>query len=154
MIDVDQVRQQSPALISGAVHLDNPGGTQMARHAIDRLNHYIQYTNANHGGHFRTSRESDATLDVRTDSRERSGGVVAQPTETYDGVAGDPFGSEGVARLFEMEGGTNVRSVMVHGANRDEVFGIAAAPGASSLATVDRRCALRSSRIVPSTRRR
>ena len=49
-INPDVVRAQFPALASGAIFFDNPGGTQVARPVIDRMNHYLVHTNANHGG--------------------------------------------------------------------------------------------------------
>ena len=61
-LDLDLVRSQFPALACGSTFLDNPGGTQVARHVLDRMNHYLVHTNANHGGAFRTSVESDAML--------------------------------------------------------------------------------------------
>jgi selenocysteine lyase/cysteine desulfurase len=62
MLNVDKIRANFPALASGAVYFDNPGGTQVAQEALQRMQHYLQYTNANHGGAFRTSRDSDATV--------------------------------------------------------------------------------------------
>ncbi|HLB46320.1 MAG TPA: cysteine desulfurase-like protein, partial [Anaerolineales bacterium] len=44
------------------IYLDNPGGTQVAQPVIDRMNHYLVHNNANHGGAFRTSVDSDAVL--------------------------------------------------------------------------------------------
>jgi cysteine desulfurase family protein (TIGR01976 family) len=61
-LDVELVRSQFPALASGATFFDNPGGTQVARPVLDRMNRYLVHTNANHGGVFATSRESDALL--------------------------------------------------------------------------------------------
>ena len=62
MLDIDQVRACFPALASGAVFFDNPGGTQVAQQVIERMQHYFLHTNANHGGAFRTSQESDAIV--------------------------------------------------------------------------------------------
>ena len=62
MLDVEQVRTRFPALASGAVFFDNPGGTQVAQQVIDRVNHYFLHTNANHGGAFQTSQDSDAMV--------------------------------------------------------------------------------------------
>ena len=42
---------------------DNPGGTQVAQPSLDRMNDYLVRHNANHGGAFQTSRESDAIVD-------------------------------------------------------------------------------------------
>jgi len=58
----EQIRAQFPALASGAVYFDNPGGTQVARPVIVRMNDYLVRCNANHGGAFKTSIESDALL--------------------------------------------------------------------------------------------
>ncbi|MGA9533484.1 MAG: cysteine desulfurase-like protein [Anaerolineales bacterium] len=60
--DTEFVRKQFPSLKSGAVFFDNPGGTQIAKPALDRLNAYLLETNANHGGAFPTSEASDAIL--------------------------------------------------------------------------------------------
>jgi cysteine desulfurase family protein (TIGR01976 family) len=64
MIDPALVRTRFPALASDAVFLDNPGGTQIAQPALDRIQEYLTRTNANHGGAFRTSRESDALVET------------------------------------------------------------------------------------------
>ena len=61
-LDVQLVRSQFPALASGAIFFDNPGGTQVARQVMDRVNDYLLHHNANHGGAFKTSVESDAIL--------------------------------------------------------------------------------------------
>jgi selenocysteine lyase/cysteine desulfurase len=45
-----------------AVFFDNPGGTQIAQPAIDRMLAYLTNHNANHEGVFATSVESDAIL--------------------------------------------------------------------------------------------
>jgi len=62
-LDVSTIRAQFPALCKPVIFLDNPGGTQIVQTAIDRMNAYLVEHNANHGGAFRTSRESDAVLD-------------------------------------------------------------------------------------------
>jgi cysteine desulfurase family protein (TIGR01976 family) len=62
-LDLSTIRAQFPALCKPVVFLDNPGGTQIVQTAIDRMNAYLVEHNANHGGAFRTSRESDAVLD-------------------------------------------------------------------------------------------
>ncbi len=62
-LDLDLIRSQFPALQRPAVFLDNPGGTQIARHSLERMQAYLQENNANHGGAFATSRASDATID-------------------------------------------------------------------------------------------
>jgi cysteine desulfurase family protein (TIGR01976 family) len=60
MFDVAAVRRQFPALQGGApIFLDGPGGTQVPQGVIDALVHYLTSCNANHGGAFASSRESD-----------------------------------------------------------------------------------------------
>jgi cysteine desulfurase family protein (TIGR01976 family) len=67
MLDVNGCRRQFPALhrqINGkvAMFLDGPGGTQVPQSVLDAMVRYLTTCNANHGGVFRTSRESDAIL--------------------------------------------------------------------------------------------
>ena len=62
MLNVETIRSHFPALASGAIFFDNPGGTQVAQEVVDRMQRYLQHTNANHGGAFRTSRASDAMV--------------------------------------------------------------------------------------------
>ncbi len=67
MLDVVSLREQFPALqrrINGRlpIYLDGPGGTQVPRRVIDAMVRYLSSCNANHGGAFATSRESDAVL--------------------------------------------------------------------------------------------
>lgn len=66
-LDLPRIRAQFPALSltddgRRRIYLDNPGGTQVAQQVIDRMTHYLVQNNANHGGAFRTSVESDALL--------------------------------------------------------------------------------------------
>ena len=62
MLNLDVIRAHFPALSSDTIYFDNPGGTQIAREVLERIQQYLYYTNANHAGEFRTSRESDATV--------------------------------------------------------------------------------------------
>ena len=62
--DVSRVRQQFPALSRQAIYFDNPGGTQVAQPVVDRMTDYLLKHNANHGGVFATSLESDDMLDA------------------------------------------------------------------------------------------
>jgi cysteine desulfurase family protein (TIGR01976 family) len=67
MLDVARVRRQFPALqrVCGGqtpAFFDGPGGTQVPQRVIDAIVSYFSACNANHGGLFRTSRESDALL--------------------------------------------------------------------------------------------
>jgi len=62
-LDQIAIRSQFPALRRPGIFLDNPGGTQIAQPAIERMLDYLTGTNANRGGAFSTSRESDAVLE-------------------------------------------------------------------------------------------
>jgi len=67
-ININIIREQFPALAitdegKARVYLDNPGGTQVPRQVLERMERYLIYTNANHGGPFRTSIESDLVLE-------------------------------------------------------------------------------------------
>jgi len=61
-LDLFSIREQFPSLRRPAVFLDNPGGTQITKRAIDRITSYLLMHNANHEGAFATSIESDAVL--------------------------------------------------------------------------------------------
>jgi cysteine desulfurase family protein (TIGR01976 family) len=63
--DVDALRAEFPALAREqdgrpVVFLDGPGGTQVPQRVIDAVTAYYRDTNANSGGAFTTSLESDA----------------------------------------------------------------------------------------------
>jgi cysteine desulfurase family protein (TIGR01976 family) len=65
--DVAYVRSQFPALrrtIDGrpAAYLDGPGGTQTPRRVLDAVRDYLADHNANYGGRFVTSEETDVTI--------------------------------------------------------------------------------------------
>lgn len=65
---VANLRLQFPALArrvngSPAIFLDGPAGTQVPHRVIDAVGRALGWTNANHGGLFATSEESDAMLD-------------------------------------------------------------------------------------------
>ncbi len=67
-LDVAWCRRQFPALkrvVDGrpAVFFDGPGGSQVPQWVIDMVGHYLGHVNANHGGLFLTSRESDELLE-------------------------------------------------------------------------------------------
>jgi cysteine desulfurase family protein (TIGR01976 family) len=62
-LEIPAIRQHFPALSRPSIFLDNPGGTQIAQESIDRINKYLIQHNANHGGAFQTSQESDALVD-------------------------------------------------------------------------------------------
>jgi cysteine desulfurase family protein (TIGR01976 family) len=61
--DTNAIRSQFPSLNRPAIFFDNPGGTQIAKHSLDRINKYLIECNANHEGAFETSITSDAVLD-------------------------------------------------------------------------------------------
>ena len=61
-LNLDTIRSKFPALEKGVIYLDNPAGTQVAQEVIKRVNQYLVETNANHGGAFTTSQESDAII--------------------------------------------------------------------------------------------
>ena len=61
-LNIDQIRQQFPALKQQAIFFDNPGGTQIAKPALARMNDYLIKSNANLAGAFATSIDSDAIL--------------------------------------------------------------------------------------------
>jgi len=67
MFPVSSLRSQFPVLNAiregrSPIFLDGPGGTQVPQQVIDAIVHYLRTCNANHGGVFRTSRESDAIV--------------------------------------------------------------------------------------------
>lgn len=64
---MDALRDHFPALrrtIDGrtVAYLDGPGGTQVPRECIDAMRTYLETSNANHGGAFTASAETDAML--------------------------------------------------------------------------------------------
>src|SRR5205807_4387892 len=66
-LDTSYVRAQFPSL-SQTVHghpaafLDGPGGTQVPQRVIDAISGYLRRDNANTGGAYATSRNTDAML--------------------------------------------------------------------------------------------
>src|SRR5580700_828109 len=66
-LDLTYVRAQFPSLaqtVNGhpAVFLDGPGGTQVPQRVIDAISDYLARDNANTGGAYATSRNTDAML--------------------------------------------------------------------------------------------
>src|ERR1039458_6715453 len=66
-LDISWVRAQFPSLaqtINGhpAAFLDGPGGTQVPQRVIDAISDYLRRDNANTGGAYATSRNTDAML--------------------------------------------------------------------------------------------
>ncbi len=68
-LDLSAIRNQFPALhrhtetATPPVFFDNPGGTQISQPSLARMNAYLLEHNANHGGAFPTSQQSDAILE-------------------------------------------------------------------------------------------
>src|SRR5262245_7410783 len=67
MFDVEACRAQFPGLarrVNGrpAVSLDGPAGSQVPRRVADAVSGYLLHANANTGGPFATSRETDDLL--------------------------------------------------------------------------------------------
>ena len=67
-LDVAALRDHFPALARTlgdrpVAYLDGPGGTQVTRECIDAMTSYLERSNANHGGAFVASVETDAILD-------------------------------------------------------------------------------------------
>jgi cysteine desulfurase family protein (TIGR01976 family) len=68
-LDLTALRARFPALsreVAGrpAMFLDGPGGSQVPRDVIDAMSGYLARSNANLGGAFATSAESDAVMDA------------------------------------------------------------------------------------------
>jgi selenocysteine lyase/cysteine desulfurase len=63
ILDLFTIREQFPALRRPAIFFDNPGGTQITKKSIERMTDYLTLHNANHGGAFTTSIESDTVLE-------------------------------------------------------------------------------------------
>ena len=62
-LDLQLIRGKFPSLKRNGIFLDNPGGTQIAQPSLDRIVAYLTQHNANHGGAFDTSVESDRVLE-------------------------------------------------------------------------------------------
>lgn len=68
MVEFKNVREQFPALNRRRnnllpVFLDGPAGTQVPLRVVDTMAYYLTHCNANHGGVFATSVESDCMID-------------------------------------------------------------------------------------------
>jgi cysteine desulfurase family protein (TIGR01976 family) len=82
MFDVMTLRREFPALEASTgrqqpVFFDGPGGTQVPKRVIDAMVRYLTVSNANHGGNFHTSRESDGIID---DSRQSVADLINAPS--------------------------------------------------------------------------
>jgi cysteine desulfurase family protein (TIGR01976 family) len=75
VLDVDAIRGRFPALAARAAYFDGPGGSQVPQPVIDAMTAYLRDSNANLGGAFRTSRESDEVMELgRAAAAEFTGG--------------------------------------------------------------------------------
>ena len=66
-LDTIKVRARFPSLDIkdngvNRIYLDNPGGTQICQSSLDQIQNYFLRNNANSGGTFRTSLDTDAVL--------------------------------------------------------------------------------------------
>ena len=61
-LDVEAIRARFTALQENTAFLDGPGGTQCPDSVIDAIATYLRESNANLGGHFGSSRRSDALV--------------------------------------------------------------------------------------------
>src|SRR5471030_707690 len=66
-LDIAYIRAQFPSLaqtVNGhpAAFLDGPGGTQVPQRVIDAISNYLRRDNANTGGAYATSRNTDAMI--------------------------------------------------------------------------------------------
>jgi cysteine desulfurase family protein (TIGR01976 family) len=61
-LDVTAVRARFPALATGAAYLDGPGGSQVPLEVIDAVAAYLRGSNANLGGAFPTSAQTDELM--------------------------------------------------------------------------------------------
>jgi len=83
-LDVDKVRREFPALGRArngrpVLFADAPGGTQVPQRVIDAMATYLRERNANTGGAFDTSRETDELI---VEARRAAGDFLgANPAE-------------------------------------------------------------------------
>lgn len=69
MLNVDRIRRQFPAICrtvngTSAAYFDGPAGSQVPQCVVDAIADYLTHHNANRGGAFVSSRESDAILEA------------------------------------------------------------------------------------------
>ena len=82
-LDIDAVRARVPALESGVVFLDGPGGTQCPQSVLDAISTYLRESNANLGGAFAASRRSDELVEHA--HATAAGFLGCRPAETIFG---------------------------------------------------------------------
>lgn len=74
--DIDRIRSLYPALAEGLVHLDGPGGTQVAAPVADAVAGTLRSAVSNRHGPFASSRRADAIVDAaRVAAADLVGGV-------------------------------------------------------------------------------
>jgi cysteine desulfurase family protein (TIGR01976 family) len=83
-LDIDAIRARFTALQGNTAFLDGPGGTQCPDSVIDAIAGYLRDSNANLGGHFGTSRHSDAL--VAQARLAASSFLWCEPGETFFGA--------------------------------------------------------------------
>jgi cysteine desulfurase family protein (TIGR01976 family) len=83
ILDVEAVRARFPALATGVVFLDGPGGTQVPQAVIDAIARYLRDSNANLGGTFAASRRSDELVEQA--HATAAGFLRCRPEETIFG---------------------------------------------------------------------
>ena len=83
-LNLAKIRKEFPALSRPVLFLDNPGGTQISRRSLDRIQDYLVNKNANHNGSFETSRLSDQSIE---DARQAAAEFLnaARPEEIVFG---------------------------------------------------------------------
>jgi cysteine desulfurase family protein (TIGR01976 family) len=77
-LDVTSVRARFSSLDRGLAFFDGPGGTQCPDEVIDAISAYLREWNANSGGPFRTSVQTDALIET---ARERAASFLGGSTE-------------------------------------------------------------------------
>jgi cysteine desulfurase family protein (TIGR01976 family) len=77
-LDVARARERFPALRGDAVFLDGPGGSQVPQEVMDAVAAYMRDSNANLGGAFRTSMESDRVMERGREAAAAFAGALAE----------------------------------------------------------------------------
>jgi len=117
-LDIQRIRKEFPALSRPVLFLDNPGGTQITRRSLERIQDYLINKNANHGGVFETSRLSDQSVnDARLAAAEFLNASSPQEIVFGANMTTLTFNiSRSLARLFN-PGDTLVVTRLDHDAN-------------------------------------
>jgi hypothetical protein len=82
--DVASVRRRFSALDRSLAFFDGPGGTQVPDSVIDAIAGYLRESNANVGGPYETSRQTEALIDASRETAARWLGCT--PEETIFGA--------------------------------------------------------------------